>query len=234
LFNNLFNNTFYKKGWPIGHPFFIVVILKKQSVKIISLQRKIINMKKSGKRLLRAGNMLNPSPVVMVSCGNTIEEYNIITVAWTGTICSDPAMCYVSIRPERYSHDIIKNNGEFVINLVNSRLTRAADWCGVNSGRKFNKFLQMGLTPIHGSVVKAPLIEEAPVNIECKVNTMMPLGSHNMFIAEIVAVHVNEALFSPKTDAIELQKADLVTYSHGHYYDLGKILGKFGYSVEKK
>lgn len=177
--------------------------------------------------------MLNPTPVVMVSCGNIIEEYNIITVAWTGTICSDPPMCYISIRPERYSHDIIKKNGEFVINLVTSNLTRAADWCGVNSGRKFNKFIQMGLTPTHGSIVNAPLIEEAPVNIECKVNTMMPLGTHDMFIAEVVAVHVDETLFSPKTDAIELQKANLVTYSHGHYYDLGKILGKFGYSVKK-
>ena len=191
-------------------------------------------MKKSGKRLIRAGNMINPTPVVMVSCGNALEEYNIITIAWTGTICSDPPMCYVSIRPERHSYNIIKKNGEFVINLVNRALAPAADWCGVSSGKKFNKFLEMGLTPIHGSVVNAPLIEESPVNIECKVQTMMPLGSHDMFIAEIVAVHVNESLFSPKTDAIELQKADLVTYSHGHYYDLGKILGKFGYSVQKK
>ena len=183
---------------------------------------------------MKGGNMLNPSPVVMVSCGSTLDEYNILTIAWTGTICSDPAMCYISVRPERHSYDIIKRNGEFVINLVNRDLAPFADWCGVKSGKKFNKFFETGLTPVRGSKVSAPMIDEAPVNLECKVKQIIPLGSHDMFIAEVVAVHAKENLFIYKTDALELQRANLVSYSHGHYYDLGKILGKFGYSVEKK
>lgn len=191
-------------------------------------------MKKNNKRRLRAGNMLNPAPVVMVSCGNTLDEYNIITIAWTGTICSDPAMCYISIRPERHSYNIIKQTGEFVINLVDKDLATITDWCGVKSGRKYNKFFETGLTPVKGSIVSAPMIDESPVNIECKVKQVVPLGSHDMFIAEIVAVHAQEKLFNHKTDALELQRANLISYSHGHYYNLGKIIGKFGFSVEKK
>lgn len=191
-------------------------------------------MAKIRKRTLRGGNMLNPTPVVMVSCGSTLDEYNIITVAWTGTVGSDPPMCYVSIRPERHSYGIIKQSGEFVINLVDKTLTPYADWCGVRSGKKYNKFVETGLTPVKASKVNAPMIEEAPVNLECKVTQIIPLGSHDMFLAEVVAVHVNEKLFSPKTDAIDLHRANLVTYSHGHYYTLGEIIGKFGFSVEKK
>ena len=191
-------------------------------------------MKKEGKRLLRAGNMLNPSPVVMVSCGSTLDEYNIITIAWTGTVCSDPPMCFISVRPERHSYQLIRESGEFVINLVSRELAPIADWCGVRSGKKYNKFLETGLTPVHGSHVSAPLIDEAPVNIECKVTQVIPLGTHDMFLAEVVAVHANEKLFNHKTDALELQRANLVSYSHGHYYDLGKIIGKFGFSVERK
>ncbi len=191
-------------------------------------------MKKEGKRLLRAGNMLNPSPVVMVSCGSTLDEYNIITIAWTGTVCSDPPMCFISVRPERHSYQLIRESGEFVINLVSRELAPIADWCGVRSGKKYNKFLETGLTPVHGSRVSAPLIAEAPVNIECKVTQVIPLGTHDMFLAEVVAVHANEKLFNHKTDALELQRANLVSYSHGHYYDLGKIIGKFGFSVERK
>ncbi|MBQ3732642.1 MAG: flavin reductase family protein [Bacteroidales bacterium] len=186
------------------------------------------------KRTLRGGNMLNPTPVVMVSCGSTLDEYNIITIAWTGTVSSDPPMCSISIRPERHSYGIIKQSGEFVINLVDKRLTPYADWCGVRSGKKYNKFVETGLTPVKASKVNAPMIEEAPVNLECKVTQIIPLGSHDMFLAEVVAVHVNEKLFSSKTDAIDLKRADLVTYSHGHYYTLGEVLGKFGFSVEKK
>jgi len=178
--------------------------------------------------------MLNPAPVVMVSCGSTLDEYNIITVAWAGTVNSDPPMCSISIRPERHSYGIIKQSGEFVINLVNKQLAPFADWCGVRSGRKYNKFLETGLTPVRATQVNAPMIEESPVNLECKVTQIIPLGSHEMFLAEVVAVHVNEKLFSPKTDAIDLKRADLVTYSHGHYYTLGEIIGKFGFSVEKK
>lgn len=191
-------------------------------------------MAKIRKRTLRGGNMLNPTPVVMVSCGSTLDEYNIITIAWTGTVSSDPPMCSISIRPERHSYGIIKQSGEFVINLVDKKLTPYADWCGVRSGKKYNKFVETGLTPVKASKVNAPMIEEAPVNLECKVTQIIPLGSHDMFLAEVVAVHVNEKLFSPKTDAIDLKRADLVTYSHGHYYGLGEIIGKFGFSVEKK
>lgn len=178
--------------------------------------------------------MLNPTPVVMVSCGSTLDEYNIITIAWTGTVNSDPPMCSISIRPTRHSYDIIKRTGEFVINLVNKDLASFADWCGVRSGKKYNKFMETGLTPTRATKVNAPMIEESPVNLECKVTQIIPLGTHDMFLAEIVAVHVNEKLFSPKTDAIDLQRAKLVCYSHGHYYGLGEKLGKFGFSVEKK
>ena len=191
-------------------------------------------MGKIRKRTLRGGNMLNPTPVVMVSCGSTLDEYNIITIAWAGTVCSDPPMCSISVRPERHSYDIIKKEGAFVINLVNKQLTSYADWCGVRSGKKYNKFVETGLTPVRATKVNAPMIEESPVNLECKVTQIIPLGSHDLFLAEVVAVHVNEKLFSPKTDAIDLRRADLVTYSHGHYYTLGEILGKFGFSVEKK
>lgn len=186
------------------------------------------------KRELRGGNMLNPTPVVMVSCGSTLDEYNIITIAWAGTVNSDPPMCSISVRPERHSYDILKREKAFVINLVTKKLAPCADWCGVRSGRKFNKFLEMGLTPVRATQVNAPMIEESPVNIECKVTQIIPLGSHDLFLAEIVAVHVNEKLFSPKTDTLDLQRADLVTYSHGHYYALGEKIGKFGFSVEKK
>lgn len=191
-------------------------------------------VKKNGKRILRAGNMLNPSPVVMVSCGSSIDEYNIITIAWTGTLCSDPPMCFISVRPQRHSYEIIKRSGEFVINLVSRDLVTVADWCGVRSGHKYHKFLETGLTPTRATKVQAPLIHEAPVNLECKVKQILPLGTHDMFIADIVAVHAAESLFNYKTDALELQRAHLVSYSHGHYYELGKILGKFGFSVEKK
>ena len=191
-------------------------------------------MAKTGKRTLRGGNMLNPTPVVMVSCGSTLDEYNIITIAWAGTVCSDPPMCSISVRPERHSYNIIKKEGAFVINLVDKKLAPFADWCGVRSGRKYNKFVETGLTPVRATQVNAPMIGEAPVNLECTVTQIIPLGSHDMFLAEVVAVHVNEKLFSPKTDAIDLKRADLVTYSHGHYYTLGEILGKFGFSVEKR
>lgn len=191
-------------------------------------------MGKIRKRTLRGGNMLNPTPVVMVSCGSTLDEYNIITIAWTGTVNSDPPMCSISVRPTRHSYEILKREGAFVINLVNKDLTAIADWCGVRSGKKYHKFLETGLTPVRASKVNAPMIEESPVNLECKVTQVVPLGTHDLFLAEIVAVHVNEKLFSPKTDAIDLSRAGLVTYSHGHYYALGEKLGKFGFSVEKK
>ncbi|MGI6292612.1 MAG: flavin reductase family protein [Bacteroidales bacterium] len=179
-------------------------------------------------------NLLNPLPVVMVSCGNTPEEHNIITVAWCGTVCSDPPMCYISIRPERHSYTIIKKNREFVINLVSKNLTAITDWCGVRSGKKYRKFEKMMITPIAAEKIKAPMIAESPVNIECVVKEIIPLGSHDMFIADIVAIHASEKYLNPTTQALELSNANLVSYNHGHYYCLGKEIGKFGFSVEKK
>ncbi|HOF15303.1 MAG TPA: flavin reductase family protein [Bacteroidales bacterium] len=179
-------------------------------------------------------NLLNPLPVVMVSCGSTPEEHNIITVAWCGTVCSDPPMCYISIRPERHSYTIIKKNREFVINLVSKNLTAITDWCGVRSGKKYRKFEKMMITPIAAEKIKAPMIAESPVNIECVVKEIIPLGSHDMFIADIVAIHASEKYLNPTTQALELSNANLVSYNHGHYYCLGKEIGKFGFSVEKK
>ena len=182
----------------------------------------------------RPGTMLYPLPAVMVSCGETPEEYNILTVAWVGTICSDPAMCYISVRPERHSYPIIHRTGEFVLNLTTEALAKATDWCGVRSGAKYNKFSEMKLTPGASSVVKAPVIAESPVNIECKVKQIVPLGTHDMFIAEVVNVQVDEHLLNPETNALELEKAHLIAYSHGHYYRMGDAIGKFGWSVQKK
>lgn len=186
----------------------------------------------------RPGNMLYPVPAVMVSCGHyetpgDEAACNIITVAWSGTVCSDPAMVYVSIRPSRHSHSIIKETGEFVINLTTSALTRAMDYCGVRSGRDHNKFEEMKLTAQASETVKAPLIAESPVNIECRVTQILPLGTHDMFLAEVTAVRVNEDLLD-ETGKLQLEKAGLIAYSHGTYYELGKALGKFGYSVQKK
>lgn len=192
------------------------------------------NTPKSHKRSLKPGNMLNPVPVVMVSCGSTIDEYNILTVAWCGTVCSDPPMCYISLRPERHSYPIIKEQMEFVINLVSNDLAERTDWCGVRSGKKYNKFIETNLTPLRGNVVKAPLIFESPINLECVVKQIIPLGTHDMFLAEVVAVHADERLFDKKTGELHLERANLVCYSNGHYYDLGKIIGKFGYSVQKR
>lgn len=186
------------------------------------------------KRTLKPSSLLNPVPVVLVSCGETMDEYNIITVAWTGTVCSNPPMCYISLRKERHSYDIIKRTGNFVINLVTTDLVSRTDWCGVRSGSKYNKFLETDLTPIRADKVNAPLIYECPVNIECEVKQIIPMGTHDMFLAEVVAIHANEKLFDRKTDELQLYKANLVAYSHGQYFALGKILGKFGFSVQKK
>ncbi len=191
-------------------------------------------MKTTSKTSLPPGNMLNPLPVVMVSCGSTPEEYNIITVAWCGTICSEPPMCYVSIRRERHSYEIIKKNKEFIINLTSKELCAITDWCGVRSGRKYNKFQTMNITPLPADKVKAPLIAESPLNIECVVKDIIPLGSHDMFIADVVAIHANEELLHKTSNVLNLEKADLVSYSHGNYYCLGEKIGKFGFSVEKR
>lgn len=186
-----------------------------------------------GKQHWRPGNMLYPVPAVMVSCQRKGEKPNIITAAWCGTAVSDPAMVYVSVRPERYSYDIIKETGEYVINLVNKDLVFAADFCGVRSGRDVDKFDEMKLTPLPSQKISAPGIEESPVNLECKVKKILPLGTHHMFLAEIVNVTVDDKYMDEK-GKFHLNSSGLVAYSHGEYFELGKKLGKFGYSVQKK
>ncbi len=181
----------------------------------------------------RPGNMLYPVPAVMVSCGRENERPNIITVAWAGTVCSAPAMLSISVRPERYSYEIIKETGEFVVNLVTKELTFATDYCGVKSGRDVDKFGEMKLTPLPSQKISAPGIAESPVNIECKVVRELALGSHTMFVGEVVNVTVEDSYMSD-SGKFELNHTGLVTYSHGEYFLLGEKLGKFGYSVQKK
>ena len=187
-----------------------------------------------GKINWKPGTMLYPLPAVLVSCGSTPEEYNLITIAWTGTICSDPPMCYISVRKERHSYDIIKRNGEFVINLTTEELARATDWCGVRSGKDFNKWKEMGLTPAPARCVKAPIIAEAPLSIECKVTEIKELGSHDMFLAEVVNVIADDCYIDPDTGSFSLKLANPICYSHGHYVKIGENIGRFGWSVMKK
>lgn len=186
----------------------------------------------SNKIQWKPGNMLYPVPAVMVSCKREGEKPNIITVAWAGTVCSSPAMLSISIRPERYSYDIIKDTGEFVVNLVTRDLVRATDYCGVKSGKHVDKFKEMNLTPCPSNVIKSPGIKESPVNIECRVAKIKSLGSHDLFLAEIVGVNVDGQYMDEK-DKFYLNKAGLVSYSHGEYFELGEKLGSFGYSVKK-
>ena len=175
-----------------------------------------------GKQLWKPGNMLYPLPVVMVSLADRDGRPNIITLAWVGTVCTNPPMVSISVRPERYSYPILKETGEFVINLTTKELAFATDYCGVKSGRDVDKFKEMGLTPIPASEVKAPMIKESPVNIECKVRQILPLGSHDMFLADVVAVHADEKYMDEKHN------------SHGSYFGCGELLGTFGYSVKKR
>ncbi|MEG1836932.1 MAG: flavin reductase family protein [Synergistaceae bacterium] len=180
----------------------------------------------------KPGTMLYPQPPVMVSCG-TFEKPNIITVAWTGITCTDPAMTYISIRPERYSYDIIKKQGEFIINLTTNKLIYQADLCGVKSGREINKFDIRGITKERASAVNVPMIKESPLNIECKVEEIIKLGTHDMFLSKIIAVNADDALLDSK-GVFHLEKAGLVAASHGKYFELGRQVGSFGYSVRKK
>lgn len=185
------------------------------------------------KQTWKPGNMLYPLPAVMVSVRGKDGEDNIITVAWAGTVCTNPPMVSISVRPERHSYGMIKESGEFVINLVTKKLVRATDYCGVKSGRDVDKFKEMKLTREKADKVSAPLIAESPVNIECKVTECKELGSHHMFIAEVVAVHIEDEYLDEKGKFC-LNDTGLVTYSHGEYFLLGEKLGSFGYSVQKK
>ncbi len=181
----------------------------------------------------RPGNMVYPLPAVLVSCADNAGNINLMTAAWTGTICSDPAMVYVSIRKERYSHHMIMETGEYVINLTTEALARATDFNGVRSGRKMDKFKETGLTPVKGELEFAPMIAESPVCIECKVTQVMPLGSHDMFMAKVTAVWIDDTYMDEK-GGFHLEKADPLVYSHGQYFGIGKYLGSFGWSVKKK
>ncbi|MCI9489550.1 flavin reductase family protein [Lachnospiraceae bacterium 48-42] len=186
-----------------------------------------------GKQLWKPGNMLYPLPAVMVSTADLTGNDNIITVAWTGTVCTNPAMLYISVRPERYSYHMLKESGEFAVNLTTEKLARATDWCGVRSGRDVDKWKETGLT--RGKAQKlqyAPVIQESPVNLECKVCEVKELGSHHMFLAEVLAVQADES-FMKKDGKFELNASGLLAYSHGEYFTLGKELGRFGFSVKK-
>lgn len=186
------------------------------------------------KKDIKPGTSLYPLPAVMVSCGSSPDEYNIITISWTGTICSNPPMCYISVRHNRHSYEIIKRNMEFVINLTTEQLAQQTDWCGVYSGRDYNKFSVMNLTPAKASMVQAPIIEESPLSIECRVKEIISLGSHDMFIADVVNIQVDESLVDAETNTLLFEKVNLIAYVNHHYFTLGKEIGKSGWTVKKK
>ena len=186
-----------------------------------------------GKQIWKPGNMLYPLPAVMVSTADRNGEDNIITVAWTGTVCTNPDMLYISVRPERYSYQRIRESGEFAVNLTTERLAKATDWCGVRSGRDADKWKETGLTRGKAERLQfAPVIEECPVNIECRVTEVKELGSHHMFLADVVAVHADRR-YMDERNKFHLEQADPVVYSHGVYYACGEALGTFGFSVKK-
>lgn len=185
------------------------------------------------KQIWKPSTLLNPVPVVMVTCADAAGKPNIITLAWAGTVNSDPPMVSISVRKERYSHALIREKGQFAINLATQKLAFAADLCGVKSGRDNDKFQLAGLTAQKASVIDVPIIKESPVALECVVKNVLELGSHDMFVAEVVAVQADESLLDGKGKLV-LEKADLICYSHGKYWSLGKELGFFGYSVAKK
>lgn len=180
----------------------------------------------------KSGTFEYPIPAVMVSCGD-MDKSNIITIGWTGIIASDPATCYISVRKNRYSYDIIKESGEFVINLTTEDLTYATDWCGVRTGAKVDKFKEMNLTKEPANFVKCPLIKESPVSIECRVKEIKEMGSHDMFIADVLSIDADEK-YIDENGAFDITKCNLMAYANGKYFTLGNQIGKFGYSVQKK
>ena len=186
------------------------------------------------KTIWPGSTQLAPVPVVLVGCGDGEKvPFNLITVAWAGTVCSDPAMIGISIRPERYSCDIIKSSGEFTVNLPSQKIAKQVDFCGVVSGRDCDKIAKCGFNAFSGNTVAAPIIEECPITLECKLEQTIPLGSHILFIGKITSIQLDSDLIDAK-GRMDIDKADLISYAHGHYYSLGKCLGHFGYSVRKK
>ncbi len=178
--------------------------------------------------------MIYPLPAVLATCCASPDESNVIAVAWVGTIISDPAMCYISVRPERYSHALLMKNMEFTLNLTTVDMARATDWAGVRSGRDFDKWKETGLHPLPGEMVKSPTIDESPISIECRVKSVTHLGSHDMFIADVLNVRADSRFLNPETGKLELERAGMLVYSHGQYFALGDLLGGFGFSVRKK
>lgn len=185
-----------------------------------------------GKVSWKSGTFIYPIPAVMVSCGD-MEKSNIITVAWTGILNTNPATVYISVRPTRYSYNIIKETKEFAINLTTTKLARATDWCGVKTGAKFDKFKEMNLHKEKAKFINCPLIKESPVSIECRVKEIKDLGSHHMFVAEVLSIDADDK-YIDENGAFDISKCDLIAYANGGYYSLGKKIGKFGYSVQKK
>lgn len=182
----------------------------------------------------RPGTQIYPLPAVIVTCGDRRDNWNMLTIAWTGTVCSDPPMCYISVRPERFSYPLLMKTMEFTINLTTAEMAKVTDWVGVRSGKDFDKWKETGLTPLPGETVSSPTIEESPLSIECRIKSVMSLGSHDMMIAEVTNVRADSRFLDEETGRFELDKAGLLAYSHGHYFQLGEILGKFGFSVEKR
>lgn len=182
----------------------------------------------------KPGTMIYPLPAALVTCGATPEEWNVLTVAWLGTVCTNPAMCYISVRPERHSYPLIVKNMEFTINLTTVDMAKATDWCGVRSGADYNKWKETGLTPLPGEKVASPTIEQSPLSIECRVKNITALGSHNMILAEVLNVRADSRWFDPATGVFALEESGLIAYSHGKYFALGDIIGKFGFSVKKE
>ena len=186
------------------------------------------------KQSWKPGTMVYPLPAALVSCGDYDGESNLLTVAWAGTICTNPPMLYISVRPERYSYELIRKQMEFTVNLTTESMAYATDWCGVRSGRDYNKWSETGLTPVKGIKVRCPYIEESPLSIECRVKEILSLGSHDMFIADVLNVLADERYLNPETGAFDLAASGLIAYSHGGYYPLGEKIGGFGFSVKKK
>jgi len=181
----------------------------------------------------KPGTMIYPLPAVMVSCGGEESEYNILTVSWVGTICSDPPLCYISVRPERHSYPILMKRMEYVINLTTVEMAYPTDWCGVASGKNHRKFEEMNLTPGKASVVNAPVIEESPLCIECRVKEVMALGTHDMFISEVLNVRADDKYIDPETGKFDMKRAGLLVYAHGEYFGVGELIGHFGWTVKK-
>lgn len=181
----------------------------------------------------KPGTMIYPLPAVLVGCGDTPENYNLITIAWTGTLCTDPPVCYISVRPERHSYALIRKSGDFTINLTTSVMAKAVDWCGVRSGRDHDKWKECGLTPGPSHQISSPVVMESPVNIECRVKEILELGCHHAFVSEVVNIQVSSHLIDPATGKFNLVDANLLAYVHGTYRFIGKKAGSFGFSVKK-